>query len=409
MSDTIVIAGAGQAGAQAAVSLRQEAYAGRIVLIGDEPALPYQRPPLSKAYLSRKLEADGLLLRNASIYDAQRIELRIGARISQIHRATHEIELHDGERLPYTHLILATGARNRKLTVPGAELAGVACIRTLEEASHLRERIGGIKRAVVIGAGFIGLEFAAVARDHGIDVTVIEAADRPMARALSLPMSAYFTSKHRQHGVRLLFNSGITQLLGKDGHVTHVQLSNGEIIDADLVIVGIGVIPNVELAQQAGLDVQNGVTVDAHLATSDPAISAIGDCAAFPCAYASAPLRLESVQNAVDQARCVAARLTGKAVPYANVPWFWSDQYDAKLQIAGITTSHTHTFVRGTPDEHSFAVFCFRDGKWLGVESINRPSDHMAARKLLAARTPLTMEQVMQDGFELKALSQKPA
>jgi 3-phenylpropionate/trans-cinnamate dioxygenase ferredoxin reductase subunit len=409
MTDPVVIAGAGQGGAQAAVSLRQAGYDGRILLIGDEPGLPYQRPPLSKAYLSRKVEAEGLLLRNEKMYADQRVELMTSTRIDAIDARQQSVHLASGERQSYAHLVLALGARNRMLNIEGADLDGIAYIRTLADATGLRERIGSVKNAVVIGAGFIGLEFAAVARDHGIDVTVIEAAVRPMARALSVTMSQYFANKHEERGTRLLLGSGVTRIAGKNGKVSHVELADGEQLPADLVVVGIGVLPNAELAESAGLRVQNGIVVDEYLSTSDPAISAIGDCAVFPCRFASCSIRLESVQNAVDQARCLAAKLTGTAAPYASVPWFWSDQYDAKLQIAGITMEHNHTVVRGVPEDGSFSVFCFRDGQWLGVESVNRPADHMAARKLLTAKATLTPEQAADMSFDLKQFAASAA
>jgi 3-phenylpropionate/trans-cinnamate dioxygenase ferredoxin reductase subunit len=401
-SEPVIIIGAGQAGAQVAVSLRQEGYDGRIVLIGDEPEVPYQRPPLSKAYLSGKVEAAGLLLRSAAVYTDQKIEFMQSERVEAIDPVGKTVRLASGLTLSYSHLVLALGARNRKLCVPGAELDGVAYLRTIDDARRLRQRLDSVKRAVIIGGGFIGLEFAAVANAHGIDVCVVETAHRPMARAISEHMSAYFVKKHEEAGTRILFNSGIARIIGEQGHVTHVELSDGRQMPADLVLVGIGVLPNSELAEAAGLTVRNGVVVDEFLTTSDPSISAIGDCAAFPCRFAGGVVRLESIQNAVDQARCVAAKLKDRPLSYASVPWFWSDQYNAKLQIAGITTHHNKTVVRGAPEEHSFSVFCFRDDHWLGVESVNRPSDHMAARKLLASGITLTPEQVAHAAFDLK-------
>ncbi|MDB5796929.1 MAG: pyridine nucleotide-disulfide oxidoreductase family protein [Paucimonas sp.] len=404
MSDaTVIIAGAGQAGAQAAVSLRQEGFEGHIVLLGDEPGLPYQRPPLSKAYLMGKVEEPGLLLRAEKIYADQRVQLMPGERIESIDRAARTVRLASGQVLGYAHLVLALGAINRPLPAAGAGLDGVGYLRTLAEARDLRARLPNTKRAVVIGAGFIGLEFAAAARAQGIDVTVVEAAPRPMSRVLSEPMSRFLTARHEAQGVRILLNRTVSGLRGEQGRLSGVELDDGSVLEADLAVVGIGVLPNTALAQAAGLAVDNGIVVDENLLTADPAISAIGDCAAFPCAYSSQGLmRLESVQNAVDQARCVAARLAGKPAAFNAVPWFWSEQYDVRLQMAGITSRHDQAIVRGTPEENAWSVFCFRDGAFLGAESVNKTADHMAVRKLLAAGVALTPEQAADPSYDLK-------
>ncbi|OGA97623.1 MAG: pyridine nucleotide-disulfide oxidoreductase [Burkholderiales bacterium RIFCSPHIGHO2_12_FULL_69_20] len=399
----ILVAGAGQAGYQVAASLRQEGFEGRITLIGDEPGLPYQRPPLSKAYLLGKVAAPALRFRQAEFYEQQRIE-RLEARIVAIDRAARTVHLADGSSLPYEHLVLALGARNRVPAVPGIELDGVLGIRTLADADTLSQRLAQTKRAVVIGAGFIGLEFAAVAAARGIAVEVLEIGQRPMARALSQPMSAAFDAAHRGWGVRLHYGQGLERVLGEQGRATGVRTSTGQQIDADLVVYGIGVLPNAELARDAGLTVDNGVRVDALLQTDDPAISAIGDLVCFPSPWATAPIRLESVQNAVDQARAVAARLAGKpAVPFGALPWFWTDQGDLKLQIAGLSDSHDATVLLGDAAQHQFSVLCFRGGQLIAVESCNRPADHMASRKLLQRHTGLTIAQAAEPGFELKA------
>ncbi|OWW18720.1 NAD(P)/FAD-dependent oxidoreductase [Noviherbaspirillum denitrificans] len=407
MSRTIVIAGAGQAGAQTALSLRQEGFDGRIVLLGAEEALPYQRPPLSKAFLSGQVDESGIALRAANIFLDQRIELLLGRRVTAINRGNRTIATERDGSFGYDHLVLALGVTNRALTVPGATLQGVRYLRTLDEARALRESLPSLRNIVVIGAGFIGLEFAAVARKAGIAVHVVEAAPRPMARAVSEPVSAFYEGLHRAHGVELTLNACVTRFvpdaLGEK--VAAVELADGRQLPADLVLAGIGVLPNTELAERAGLAVRNGILVNEFLVTSDPDISAVGDCVQFPTRFDKDTVRLESVQNAVDQARCIAARLQGKAAPYVAVPWFWSDQYDAKLQIAGLTARRTRTVVKGDPAAGSFSVFSFEGDAFLGVESVNRPSDHMAARKILAKGTGLTPGQLDAPEFDIKAFA----
>jgi len=391
------------------MSLRDEGFAGRIVMVGDEAFVPYQRPPLSKAFLSGGANEESVLLRPANFYADHQIELRAESRAVRIGRAARKLVLSSGEELGYDHLALATGARNRRLAVEGADLAGVVQLRDLAEAIAIREALPATKRAVVIGAGFIGLEFAATARAKGIEVTVIEAAARPMARAISLPMSEFFQARHQASGIEFRFRDGVRRIVGEAGRVAGVETAGGELIPADLVLVGIGIMPNVELAVDAGILVEDGIMVDEFMATSDPAISAFGDCARAPNQYAEAPLRIESVQNAVDQARCLAQRLVGKPAPYAALPWFWSDQGGLKLQIAGLTSPHDQAVVRGDPASGAFSVFCFRQGRFLGAEAVNRVHDYMLARRLLSNRgqsggAELLPSQAGDVGFDLKSL-----
>jgi 3-phenylpropionate/trans-cinnamate dioxygenase ferredoxin reductase subunit len=290
--------------------------------------------------------------------------------------------------------------------VPGYDSSGVFFLRHLDEARALRLRLEKSRRAVVIGAGFIGLEFAATAAKLGVDVTILEVADRPMSRALTPIMAGVFTREHSKAGIRFLFNTQVKRLRADEGRVASVETVEGMSIDAELVLIGIGVIPNVELATTCNLDVRNGVLVDALLATSDPHISAVGDCACYPSRYAANEfVRLESVQNATDQARCVASRILGKALPYAATPWFWSDQGPLKLQIAGLTAGHDRTVVRGDPEGTACSVFCFRDGRLLGVESVNRPGDHISSRKLIGHNIPVTPEQAADHTVDLKRLA----
>jgi len=409
----VLILGTGQAGFQVAASLREEGFDGRVVLVGDEPEPPYQRPPLSKAYLTGKADAQAVRLRPEKFFAEHRIELRAGERAARIDRAERRVALPSGDVLSYDHLVLALGARNRALPVQGAGLDGVVQLRTLADAEGLRRRLEAARGAVVVGAGFIGLEFAAVAAARGVAVTVVEAADRPMARSLSPEMSAFFRGAHERQGVRFVFGATVVRVLDDGGgRAAGVETADGRRFAADLVLVGIGVVPNAELAAEAGIAVSDGVLVDERLLTSDPAVSAIGDCARHPCRFAAAgvgPLRIESVQNAVDQARCVAARLAGRsAAPYAAVPWFWSDQGALKLQIAGLATPHDRAVARGDPASGAFSMFCFRGGRLVGVESANRPLDHVMARKMLANGTELTPDEAADPGFDLKARANAP-
>ncbi|GLS42994.1 NAD(P)/FAD-dependent oxidoreductase [Methylobacterium brachythecii] len=403
----VVIVGAGQAGLQTAASLREAGFADPITVVGDEEALPYQRPPLSKAYLAGKTDAEGLLLRPASYFAEHRIAHR-RARATRIDRDARTLGLDDGAVLAYDHLALATGSRNRALPVPGADLPGVYQLRSLADADRLREAIAAAGRAVVVGAGFIGLEFAAVCAGRGLAVTVIEAAERVMARAVSEETSEAFRVAHEAMGVTFRLQAGVVAIEGHGGRAAAVVLADGESIPADLVLVGVGVVPNQELAERAGLAVRDGIEIDAFLATSDPAISAIGDCARFPTRFAAGMsrgdrVRIESVQNAIDQGRCLAARLTGRPSAYDAVPWFWSDQGRHKLQIAGLAETGDGSVVRGSGD--AFSVFRFRDGRLCAVESINRPAEHMAARRILALGRALTPAQAAELAFDLKALA----
>lgn len=401
-SPDVVVIGAGQAGFQFCASLRELGHDGRITLIGDEPGLPYQRPPLSKGYLTGTVEAGALLLRREGFFAQSGIDYREATRAVAVDRAAREVRLETGEAVPYHHLVLATGTRERRLPVPGADLDGVLALRTRADAELLRARLDA-RRVVVIGAGFIGLELASVMRKRGAAVHVLELAARPMGRALSPPCSAFFARAHAERGTVLAFGCGARRIIGEDGRAVAVETAAGVKLEAELVLVGIGVLPNVELAAEAGLAVDDGIVVDEHLLTTDPAVSAIGDCARYPSAFTGTMMRLESVQNAVDQARCVAARLVDRPAPYAAVPWFWSDQGDLRLQIAGLTMGHDREVTVGDVDGGKFSVFCFRGGRLAGIESVNRPGDHMIGRRLLAGRPSLTAEEVAAPGFDLKA------
>jgi NADPH-dependent 2,4-dienoyl-CoA reductase/sulfur reductase-like enzyme len=400
---SVVIAGAGQAGFQTAASLRQNGFAGRIVIIGDEPGLPYQRPPLSKAYLMGKTTAEALTFRPEKFFADNRIELIAQTRVTAIDRTNERVALSSGDALDYDHLVLAFGAHNRTLPIPGADLDGVFGLRTLADADAIGAMLADAHEVVVAGAGFIGLEFAAVASALGKSVHVLELADRTMARAISPAMSQLFADAHALWGVKIDFGQGLARIDGDGRRVTGVDTTDGRKRPADIVVFGIGVLPTVAVAAEAGLDIDNGIKVDAMLVTSDPTISAIGDCAAFPSPFADSYIRLESVQNAADQGRAVAARLMGKAAPYSAVPWFWSDQRDLKLQIAGLSIGADRTVVVGNPEERRMSVLCFKRDKLIAVESVNRGSDHVAARKIFGRGAPaLSPEEASTPDFDLK-------
>jgi len=402
MSAGVVIIGAGQGGYQVAASLREAGYGERITIVGDEPEHPYQRPPLSKAYLLGDTTAERLLLRPQNYYEKHTIDFVANTRVTQIDRAASRVALSSGTALDYDHLVIATGARNRLLPVEGATLDGVMYLRTLADADAIKQHFAGATNIVVAGAGFIGLELAAVASKLGKQVSVIEPLPRVMSRAVSQTASQFFADAHAQFGVKLLVNTRLERINGS-GRVTSVTLSGGADVPADLVLVGIGILPADDLAQAAGLPVANGVVVDAQLVTADPKISAIGDCAAFPDPTTGAMMRLESVQNAVDQGRCVAKRIAGHPAPYEAVPWFWSDQQDLKLQMVGLTAGCDRTVLRGNPAERAFSVFCFRGDTLLGIESVNRGAEHMFGRRLLAAGESVTPEEAADLSFDLKA------
>jgi 3-phenylpropionate/trans-cinnamate dioxygenase ferredoxin reductase component len=398
----VLIVGAGHAGFQLATSLRQQGFKQRIGLVNDEAHLPYQRPPLSKAYLKGTGGPDSLMFRPDKFYHDQNVEL-ISDRAVSIDRAARKLLLASGSSLDYGHLVLATGARNRLLDIPNANHEDVRYLRTLDESEALRQRIAPGQRVAVIGAGFIGLEFAATARAKGLEVDVLELGTRVMARAVTAEISEFFQARHTAAGIHIHLGVQATSIESDGISVTGVSLSDGRHVPADLVVVGVGVLPNVELAAEAGLSVAAGIIVDEHLLTSDPNISAIGDCALFASHRFGGSLRLESVQNATDHARCVASRLTGDAKAYDGLPWFWSDQGPDKLQIAGLTTGYDRVVVRGDPSQASFSAFCYKSGHLVGVESVNRASDHVFGRKILGLNRTIEPEQAADTSFDLKA------
>ena len=402
MQPGVVIVGGGQAGLEAAAALRTQDYEGTVTLICGEPHAPYQRPPLSKDFLTGKQELDSVFLRALVYYEKHCVDLILGDRVIEINRGAKLVHLAGGGTVGYAQLILAVGARNRTLPAPGVEHA--LFLRTLDEAVTLKQRLAEARHGVVvIGGGFIGLEVAAAARGAGKPVTVIEAAPRLMARAVSPVLSDFFLDVHMAQGAEIVLKTSVTEI-----QPDAVILTDGRRIAADLVVAGIGVVPNVELAREAGLEVNDGIMVDEYLRTIDPDIFAIGDCADHPNVFAGGRARLESVQNAADQARCVARVIAGNPTPYRDVPWFWTDQYEIRFQMAGLSGKyrlHDHSVMRGSIESHKFSVFYFKRGQMLAVDSVNRFGDHIAARKMLAAGTPLTPEQAADETVDLKKLA----
>lgn len=405
MAAPIIIIGASHAGAHIAEALRRENWSGGILLIGDEPELPYNRPPLSKDFLAGKMDEDRLPIRDASFFAERGIETQLGRRAVAIDRTAHIVTTDDGARHDYSGLALATGARPRYLGLPGEKLGGVFVLRTVADVRAIRAHLDRTERVVVIGGGFIGLECAASLRGLGKDVTVFEARERLMPRVVPPLISDFYMRLHDDHGVRILCDAGVREIAGDGDRVTGVVRSDGTLYPADMVVVGIGVVPNIELARDCGLVCENGILVDERARTSDPAIVAAGDCANHPNRYFGGRARLESVQNATDQARTAAATLVGRDLPYDAVPWFWSDQFGIKLQMVGTSQGHDRHALRGEVAARRFSAFYFKEGRLTGADSLNSPADHMAARKLIAVAAAVTPEQVADPAVDLRKLA----
>ncbi len=396
----IVIVGAGHAGVETAAALRQKGFDGAIELVSDDPSLPYQRPPLSKEYIKRP--GNPLMLKPAKFFADQAVTLRLGARVTEIDRTARTVLTTGGERLAYDHLVLATGARNRRPPVAGLDHPAVIELRTLEHAERIVGAVGTWRRVAVIGGGFIGLEAAGLLASMGIEVEVVEMMPRLMQRAVAPATSAWFAGWHETHGTRVRLGTA-SQRIEHGGAGAVVRLADGGRFDADAVIVAAGVVPNAELAEAAGLAVDNGIVVDQHLLTSDPAISALGDCAHYPSIHLPGMTRLELVQNATDQGKAVAARLTGAAEPYQALPWFWSIQGEARLQIAGLGKPGLTQVLRGDPESGKFSVFLYEGDRLAAVESVNAPGDHMAARRLIAGGIELLPAAAADLSIDLKS------
>jgi 3-phenylpropionate/trans-cinnamate dioxygenase ferredoxin reductase subunit len=400
----IVIIGAGQAGAQAVMSLRQEGYDGPIRLIGDEAEPPYQRPPLSKKFLAGEIGFDRVELKPAEFYAQAGCELLLGTRVTRIEREAHLVHTGDGRAIGYDKLLIATGSRVREINVPGFDLPGVHYLRTVGDVQDIQSHFRAGAKLVVVGGGYIGLEVAAVAKKNGMDVTVLETADRVMARVVDPIVSHFYQRIHKDEGVKIRTGETVAGFEGKD-KVERVVTGEGEMFPCDFVVVGVGILPNVELAQEAGLKVENGIVVDETTQTSDPDICAAGDCTNHPNGVYGRRLRLESVQNAIEQGKTAAACLTGKSKPYSQVPWFWSDQYDLKLQIAGLSAGYTEAVTRGDPEHaRNFAVFYLKDGVLIAVDAVNRAPEFMMARQLIAKHVRLDPARLRDETINMKEI-----
>ena len=385
MTNTVVIAGAGHGAGQVVASLRQHKFDGRIVLIGDEPYLPYQRPPLSKKYLAGELPPERLYFKPAAFYDDPQVEVLLNTRVAGIDRAGGAVTTDSGQEISYDKLVLALGSRVRKIPVDGADLPGIHYLRSIADVDAIREDMSSKKNVVIVGAGYIGLEVAAVCCQHGLEVVIVEMADRVMSRVVSPNVSDYFQLRHTDQGVRLQLSTDVAAFEGKR-RVRKVLTADGDALPADFVIVGVGILPNMELAAEAGLDTADGIVVDDRCQTSDPNIYAIGDCTYHPNDIYGRRLRLESVHNALEQAKTAASNICGIESHYCQVPWFWSDQYDIKLQIAGLSEGYDDVVLRGDPSGGSFACFYLADGVLIAVDAINAPREFVHSKKLISDR-----------------------
>ena len=408
-SDTLLVIGGGQAAAQTIASARQWGFSGKIRLIGEETALPYQRPPLSKAYLKGEMDEERLYFKPAQWYADQGVEVSLGVRAEAIDRETRSVSLSDGTAVSYDALVLATGSRPRPLPLDGAALEGVHELRDLRDVDGLKPVVTSGKNLVIVGAGYIGLEAAAVARQLGANVTVLEMADRVLARVTSPVMSAFYTQLHTKNGVRIMTGAALTALHGEDGRIKTAELADGTRLDADIVLIGIGILPNQELAEAAGLACDGGIIVDEDARTSDRRIFAAGDCTVRPLVHYGRTGRLESVHNAIEQGKLAAAAITGRERPKLDVPWFWSDQYDTKLQIAGLSGGYDNHIVRGDQESGSFAVFYFQENRLIAVDAVNAAPEFIVTKKLIISGASLAPAELQDTSLSMKDLAARAA
>ena len=402
MKQTIAVIGGGQAGLQVLDSLKRENFSGQIYLICEENTLPYQRPPLSKNFLCGKLEKNKLFLRPDSFYED--IEVILNTRVELINRDGKIIHLNNQQTIKYDQLILTTGTCARRLPIPGADLSCVHYLRTLEDANKILKQLAEVNKIAIIGGGFIGLEVAAVMRQLDINVVIIEAQDRLLPRVVAPMVSEFYQDIHIKAGCDVYCKTQVSEIRECTNSQYNVVCTNGKSITTDLVIVGVGVTPNIELAETAGLQCNDGILVDEHTRTSDHNIFAAGDCSKHYNEHYDRYIRLESVQNAVDQAKITASTLLGKKDKYTKIPWFWSDQYDLKLQIAGLSHGYTEHIVRGEINKQGFSVFYFNEEELIAVDSINKPAEHFLMRRIIEKRPILKKTQIADTNFELKSL-----
>ncbi|MEO1643490.1 MAG: FAD-dependent oxidoreductase [Pseudomonadota bacterium] len=403
-SENTVIIGGGQAAAQACASLRQFGYEGKITLIGEEAALPYQRPPLSKAYMKGDLAEERLYFKPEAWYEDNNIDVILSVRAQKIDRAKQVVEIEHGGEVAYGALIIATGSRPRVLPIEGADLDGVFDLRNLADVERIRPRMMAGQRIVIVGAGYIGLEAAAVARQLELEVTVLEMADRVLARVTSPVMSEFYDREHRAQGVDVRLNSQISVIHG-DGKVEAAILADGTELPADIVLIGIGIVPNDELAAEAGIACKDGILTNRDARTNDPRIFAAGDCAVRPLVHYGRSGRLESVHNAIEQGKLAAASIMGKPRPNEDCPWFWSDQYDLKLQIAGLSAGHDEVVVRGSPEDRKFAAFYLKGGQLIAVDAVNSPPEFLASKRLITAGANLAAETLRDTSKSMKEIA----
>lgn len=406
-AQNILVIGGGQAGAQAIVSLRGWGYEGHLRLVCAEDALPYQRPPLSKAYLKGEMEEARLYFKPADWYAAQNVEVSLGLKATAIERAARKVALSDGTSAPYDALILSTGSRPRPLPIEGAALKGVHELRDLRDVDGLKPDVTPGQKLVIIGAGYIGLEAAAVARQLGANVTVVEMAPRVLARVTSPVISDFYTNLHKANGVQILTGARLESLQGAQGHVTHARLADGRDLPADCVLVGIGILPNQDLAAKAGIACDHGVLVDEDARTNDPRIFAAGDCTRRPLVHYGRTGRLESVHNAIEQGKLAAAAILGRDRPKLDVPWFWSDQYATKLQIAGLSQHYDDYITRGDPASGAFSVFYFRSGRLIAVDAVNAAPEFIVTKKLIISGQTLAPADLQDTSVSMKELAAK--
>jgi 3-phenylpropionate/trans-cinnamate dioxygenase ferredoxin reductase subunit len=402
--NNVVIVGAGHAAGQVVASLRQKKFDGRITLLGEESWYPYQRPPLSKKYLAGDMPAERLYFKPQSFYDEPNIDVRLKTRVTSIDRTARSVRTAGGQSIDYDQLVIATGSRPRQLSLPGIDLEGIHDLRGIDDVDDIRADMDNHHRVVIIGAGYIGLEVAAVAALLGKNVTVVEMADRVMSRVVSPQLSKFYQDVHSANGVRLRLSAAVLGFAG-ESRVENVVLEDDEKLPADIVVIGVGIVPNVELAKDAGLEVSNGVVVDDHCRTSDPLIYAVGDCTWHPNSLLGTELRLESVHNALEQAKTAAGNICGDDTSYAQVPWFWSDQYDLKLQIAGLSQGYDEVVMRGNVDERSFACMYLRNGQLIAVDAVNSPKDFIQSKQLIASHARVDAELLANSDIELKDMA----